>query len=163
MHRPHAVLNHVLLRRLATVRAVLLLILLPLGTTSCGALGSCTEAGCITGLTLEFASPLQDGDHVLEISTPEGETVCTKTVQWLGTGSYMADGSCEGDLDVISTATALTVRGTPAEATVRLASGGEHVGTAWVSAVDYETHYPNGSSCPPVCEIASQEIEFVVK
>jgi len=129
-----------------------------LGSSSCMVFPSCTERGCSTGVTLTFTSPLPEGQHVLEVTVPEGTATCTLSIT-----AQTLEGDCDGGLQIDLSSYWLLIRGTPAEATVRLTTNDEHVGTAWVSNLEYDDDFPNGEGCPGHCQVAEREIEFIVR
>lgn len=113
---------------------------------------SCSEAGCIDGVEVRLASPLDGAQALSVVVRPDAETIecdyseslgvdtCGPKGVWIQTNGGSVDGF-------------ILHAKHPEQLTFSFDSGG----TVLVSETanpSYETQEPNGSDCPPICRNA---------
>jgi hypothetical protein len=136
--------------------------------TACPDTTECTLIGCLSGVTVDFAEPLQaqgaytfsvdlDGDVVtcvatLPLTEEAGDGCDDERVMLWESGSALAESEHE--------LPGMDINGEAVEAVViSVALDGVALGSASFSP-EYSRVAPNGEECGPVCDVAGVTVDF---
>jgi hypothetical protein len=128
----------------------------------------CTEMGCVDGFHVGVDPEVwPKGRYQLELEADGKKSTCEASLPLPACGKKAV--SCKGDVEVMigESGCALppeqhglgpfTFKGKPAKVAITVKRGGKEVGKASFSPA-YKTVQPNGPSCPPTCEHATDKI-----
>lgn len=128
----------------------------------------CTEMGCIDGFHVDVEPQAwAKGQYKLVIEADGKKSTCEATLPLPACGKQAV--SCKGDVQVMIGESGCALppdqqglgpfnfKGAPAKVSITVSRGGKEVGKGTFSPT-YKQVQPNGPSCPPTCNHASDKI-----
>ena len=141
------------------IALVLAALVSALATVACSTSRSCTEAGCVNGVTLLLTAPsLPDGTYDLRLTSTNITARCQVVLAGGDTQTRDCPDGDRLDVQVVAGSTGptglrLNTRLTPAELAIDVAYETNDVLTLPLEPT-YSQFSPNGPDCPPTCTAA---------
>lgn len=121
------------------------------------ALGGCTQAGCLEGVTVSVLGLEADQSYVVEVETPEETVKCTLDTSVNMDGFHQM--SCDNSLSYFSQldSAQIDLDGRPDSVVITVRQAGTVI-LQDGAVPEYDRSAPNGEACGPICYHANVSV-----